>query len=64
MSDDKIEIENVNRPGRIPQGATAGWWLKAVQFDLEAKGIIKRAINPVHLHKALATTLEGQPGDN
>lgn len=27
----------------FPQGQTAGWWLKAVQLDLEAKGVIKRA---------------------
>lgn len=26
----------------FPQGATAGWWLKAVQLDLEAKGVIER----------------------
>ena len=83
MPDDKIEIENVNTPGRtervdrakyvamrdallavlpseapgltvadakeallpllpdslFPQGKTAGWWLKAVQLDLEAKGV-------------------------
>jgi hypothetical protein len=25
-----------------PGGATAGWWMKAVQLDLEAKGIIER----------------------
>ena len=81
MPDDKIEIENVNTPGRtqrvdrakyvamrsallavlpseapglkvadakdallphlpdnlFPQGMTAGWWLKAVQLDLEAR---------------------------
>ena len=84
--DDKIVIENVNKPGytervdRIkyeamrkallavlpttspgvttaeakqalipllpqalfPGGAKAGWWLKAAQLDLEAKGIIAR----------------------
>ncbi|MDX8500641.1 hypothetical protein RFM99_19745 [Mesorhizobium sp. VK4C] len=96
MPDKKIEIENVNKPGRIervdrakytamrealldvlpdetpgikvpqakeallpllprslfPQGKTGGWWLKAVQLDLEAKGAIKRApIKPVHLYK-------------
>lgn len=83
---DKIEIENVNSPGRVvrvdrakymamkkvllsvlpksgqglttaeakaellpllpqalfPEGAKAGWWLKAVQLDLEAKGDIQR----------------------
>jgi len=26
----------------FPGGAKAGWWLKAVQLDLEAKGVIKR----------------------
>lgn len=36
----------------FPQGATAGWWLKAVQLDLEAKGVIRRAPRkPVHLYR-------------
>jgi len=26
----------------FPEGAKAGWWLKATQLDLEAKGIIQR----------------------
>ena len=83
---DKIEIENVNTPGRtervdrakyeamrnalmeglppaspgltvaeakekllpllpdvlFPGGAKVGWWLKAAQLDLEAKGIVQR----------------------
>lgn len=31
-------------PGELfPGGAKAGWWLKAVQLDLEAKGVIGRA---------------------
>lgn len=35
----------------FPQGETAGWWLKAVQLDLEAKGIIQRAPDkPVQLY--------------
>jgi hypothetical protein len=96
MSDDKIEIENVNKPGYtervnrekytamreallavlptempgmkvpdakqallpllpdtlFPEGKTAGWWLKAVQLDLEAKKIIVRAPSkPVQLSK-------------
>lgn len=94
MPDDKIQIQNVNTPGRVervdrakydamreallsilpleapgltvaaakdallprlpddlfPQGKTAGWWLKAVQLDLEAKGVIARATGaPVRL---------------
>ena len=96
MSDDKIEVENPNTPGRterldrakyeamraallpvlpneppgvkvaeakaallpnldkdlFPGGAKAGWWLKAVQLDLEAKGIIARADgSPVRLYR-------------
>lgn len=27
----------------FPAGATAGWWQKSVQLDLEAKGIITRS---------------------
>ena len=26
----------------FPQGAKAGWWMKAVQLDLEAKGVVAR----------------------
>lgn len=26
----------------FPGGATAGWWLKCVQLDLEAKGVMVR----------------------
>jgi hypothetical protein len=36
----------------FPGGAKAGWWMKAVQLDLEAKGIISReATKPLRLHK-------------
>jgi hypothetical protein len=36
----------------FPGGAKAGWWMKAVQLDLEAKGIISReASKPLRLHK-------------
>jgi hypothetical protein len=93
----KIEIENVNHPGKVervdaamyeamkqailavlpakapgltvgevqsavpahlpeelyPGGAKAGWWMKAVQLDLEAKGIIEREkTKPLRLHRA------------
>lgn len=99
MADDKVEVENVNTPGRttrldaakyhamrdvlltvlpndppgmkvpdakaallpnlnqelFPQGEKAGWWLKAVQLDLEAKGIIARAPgSPVRLYRISA----------
>jgi hypothetical protein len=37
----------------FPGGDKAGWWLKAAQLDLEAKGLIKRApTKPVRLFKA------------
>ncbi len=26
----------------FPQGEKAGWWMKAVQLDLEAKGVVAR----------------------
>ena len=36
----------------FPGGEKAGWWLKAVQLDLEAKGVIKRGgKGPVRLFK-------------
>lgn len=42
--------------GRLPQdlfpgGEKAGWWGKAVQLDLEAKGVIRRSVKPVRLYK-------------
>ncbi len=30
----------------FPGGDTAGWWVKCVQLDLEAKGLVKRAPKP------------------
>lgn len=36
----------------FPGGAKAGWWLKAVQLDLEAKKVIARAEgSPVRLYR-------------
>ncbi|UOA28231.1 hypothetical protein [Pseudosulfitobacter sp. DSM 107133] len=36
----------------FPGGEKAGWWLKAVQLDLEAKGVIKRSgTGPVRLFR-------------
>lgn len=37
----------------FPGGDKAGWWIKAVQLDLEAKGVIARAPTaPVRLYQA------------
>ena len=39
-------------PGLFPGGATAGWWVKCVQLDLEAKGLLKRTPRaPVRLYR-------------
>ncbi len=39
----------------FPGGATAGWWVAAVQLDLEAKGLIKRSDGrPVRLYRLKA----------
>ena len=36
----------------FPAGATAGWWLKCVQLDLEAKGIVVRETSkPIRWHR-------------
>ena len=36
----------------FPGGDKAGWWLKAAQLDLEAKGLIRReATKPLRLHR-------------
>lgn len=36
----------------FPEGAKAGWWAKAVQLDLEAKGLVMREnTKPIRIHK-------------
>jgi hypothetical protein len=35
----------------FPGGDTAGWWVKCVQLDLEAKRIIARTPSPVRLYR-------------
>ena len=36
----------------FPGGETAGWWVKCVQLDLEAKGLLKRTPRaPVRLYR-------------
>jgi hypothetical protein len=35
----------------FPAGDKAGWWLKAVHLDLEAKGVVGREIKPVRLYR-------------
>lgn len=41
----------------FPGGDKAGWWIKAAQLDLEAKGIIRRAPSkPVQLYRTPSGT--------
>ncbi len=40
---------------QFPGGATAGWWMKCVQLDLEAKAIITRTPKPVRLWRCKAS---------
>lgn len=35
----------------FPGGDKAGWWLKAVHLDLEAKGVLGRVAKPVRLFR-------------
>lgn len=36
----------------FPGGEKAGWWMKAVQLDLEAKGLLSRVESkPLRFHK-------------
>lgn len=36
----------------FPGGDTAGWWIKCVQLDLEAKGLVVREGKPLRFRKA------------
>jgi hypothetical protein len=35
----------------FPGGEKAGWWVKCVQLDLEAKGVLARTPSPVRLYR-------------
>lgn len=35
----------------FPGGATAGWWIKCVQLDLEAKGTVVREGKPLRFRR-------------
>ena len=37
----------------FPGGAKSGWWMKAVQLDLEAKNVVKREkTSPIRLYRS------------
>jgi hypothetical protein len=42
VAEAKAELLPLLPQALYPKGAKAGWWLKAAQLDLEAKGLIHR----------------------
>jgi hypothetical protein len=42
-------------PDLFPAGTKAGWWTKAVQLDLEAKGLVDRSAlsRPLRWHRRI-----------
>jgi uncharacterized protein DUF6958 len=51
----EIQARAVRRlpEGLFPGGARAGWWVKTVQLDLEAKGMLARErTTPLRLRRA------------
>ncbi len=51
VADAKAALLPALPPDLFPGGSTAGWWLKAVHLDLEAKGILARSLKPVRLYR-------------
>jgi len=48
-----IETVRPTLPAELfPGGEKAGWWVKAVHLDLEAKRILARTPKPVRLYRA------------
>jgi hypothetical protein len=48
----KVRVLECLPESLFPGGDKAGWWMKAVQLDLEAKRVIARAPTaPVRLHR-------------
>ncbi len=53
VADAKLRLLPLLDEVQFPGGQKAGWWLKAVQLDLEAKGTIVRAKgSPVRLRRS------------
>lgn len=52
VAEAKAALLSILSGDQFPGGEKAGWWLKAVQLDLEAKGTIARgAGSPVRLFR-------------
>lgn len=53
VADAKAALLPLLPEAAFPGGDKAGWWLKAVQLDLEAKGIVSRGPrSPVRLFRS------------
>jgi hypothetical protein len=60
MSSDPMTADEIKEAAKphlpqdlYPGGSTSGWWVKCVQLDLEAKGIlIRHATKPLRWSKA------------
>ncbi len=53
VADAKSALLPLLPPTLFPGGEKAGWWLKAAQLDLEAKGVILREpTKPLRLRRA------------
>jgi len=52
VAEAKVKLLPLLPQDLFPGGDKAGWWLKAAQLDLEAKGVIARApASPVRLRR-------------
>lgn len=52
VADAKAKLLPLLPQNLFPGGEKAGWWLKAAQLDLEAKGVIAReSTKPLRLHR-------------
>ena len=53
LADAKAQLLPLLPSALFPGGEKAGWWLKAVQLDLEAKGVIAREpTKPLRVRRA------------
>lgn len=52
VADAKASLLPLLPQNLFPNGEKAGWWLKAVQLDLEANAVVKREdTKPLRLHR-------------
>ena len=53
LADAKAQLLPLLPSALFPGGEKAGWWMKAVQLDLEAKGVIARELTkPLRVRRA------------